>query len=134
MRRARGEGRDLGGPCVAVSGVARRLGEVDGPGHAEPFNMPKHSPGLSILRRIRDEADRFAITFHRQQRTKAMTTSVLDDIPGIGPQRLKAIWKVFSSLEEIANTEADQIVERARLPVAVAEAVRERAREVGSGK
>ena len=125
---------DLGLSYLPVIGLAKRLEEVYRPGHAEPFNIPKHSPGLSLLRRIRDEAHRFAITFHRQQRTKAMTTSVLDDIPGIGPQRLKAIWKVFSSLEELANTEAADISERAKVPVVVAEAVRERAREVGGGK
>ena len=123
---------DLGLSYLPVIGLAKRLEEVYRPGHAEPFNIPKHSPGLSLLRRIRDEAHRFAITFHRQQRTKAMTTSVLDDIPGIGPQRLKAIWKAFSSLEELANTEATEISERAKLPVAVAEAVRERAKSVGA--
>lgn len=122
---------DLGLSYLPVIGLAKRLEEVYRPGHAEPFNIPKHSPGLSLLRRIRDEAHRFAITFHRQQRAKAMTTSVLDDIPGVGPQRLKAIWKAFSSLEELAGTEAGEIAEKARVPMAVAEAVRERAREVG---
>jgi len=124
---------DLGLSYVPVIGLAKRLEEVFRPGHSEPFNIPKHSPGLSLLRRVRDEAHRFAITFHRQQRAKAMTTSVLDDIPGIGPQRLKAIWKAFASLEEIATAESTEIAEKAHLPVAVAEAVRERAREVGGG-
>ncbi len=122
---------DLGLSYVPVIGLAKRLEEVYRPGHSEPFNIPKHSPGLSLLRRVRDEAHRFAVTFHRRTRGKAMTTSVLDDIPGIGPQRLKAIWKVFNSLEELATAESAEIAERAKLPVAVAVAVRERAREVG---
>ena len=122
---------DLGLSYLPVIGLAKRLEEVYRPGHSEPFNIPKHSPGLSLLRRVRDEAHRFAITFHRHARGKAMTASVLDDIPGIGPKRLKAIWKAFGSLEEIATVESAEIAERAKLPVAVAEAVRERAREVG---
>ena len=125
---------DLGLSYVPVIGLAKRLEEVYRPGHSEPFNIPKHSPGLSLLRRVRDEAHRFAITFHRQKRGKAMTTSVLDDIPGIGPRRLKAIWQAFSSLEELATVESAEIAERAKLPVAVAEAVRERARDVGEGE
>ena len=124
---------DLGLSYLPVIGLAKRLEDVYRPGHAEPFNIPKHSPGLSLLRRVRDEAHRFAITFHRQQRTKAMTTSVLDDIPGVGPKRLRAIWKAFSSLEELASAEAAEIAEKAKVPVAVAEQVRERAREVGEG-
>ncbi len=124
---------DLGLSYLPVIGLAKRLEEVYRPGHSEPFNIPKHSPGLSLLRRVRDEAHRFAITFHRHARGKAMTASVLDDIPGIGPKRLKAIWKAFGSLEEIATVESAEIAERAKLPVAVAVAVRERAREVGEG-
>ncbi|MFB0516901.1 MAG: excinuclease ABC subunit UvrC [Candidatus Neomarinimicrobiota bacterium] len=122
---------DLGLSYVPVIGLVKRLEEVYRPGHSEPFNIPKHSPGLALLRRVRDEAHRFAITFHRQQRGKAMTTSVLDDIPGIGPKRLKAIWQAFGSLEEIANAEAKEIAQQAKVPLAVAEDVRERAREVG---
>ncbi len=121
---------DLGLAYLPVIGLAKRLEEVFRPGHAEPFNIPKHSPGLGLLRRVRDEAHRFAITFHRQQRSRAMTTSVLDDISGVGPKRLQAIWKAFSSLQELARTEVEVIASRAGLPVAVAEAVKERAGQV----
>ena len=121
---------DLGLSYVPVIGLAKRLEEVYRPGHAEPFNIPKHSAGLGLLRRVRDEAHRFAITFHRQQRSRAMTTSVLDDISGVGPKRLQAIWKTFSSLQELANAEAAEIADKAKLPVAVAVAVRERAARV----
>ncbi|MFC1484170.1 excinuclease ABC subunit UvrC [Candidatus Neomarinimicrobiota bacterium] len=123
---------DLGLSYVPVIGLAKRLEEVYRPGHSEPFNIPKHSPGLSLLRRVRDEAHRFAITFHRQKRGKAMTTSVLDDIPGIGPKRLKAIWQAFSSLEEIAGAKAGEIAEKAKVPLEVAERVRERAQKIGT--
>lgn len=124
---------DLGLSYIAVFGLAKRLEEVFRPGHTEPLNIPKHSAGLSLLRRVRDEAHRFAITFHRQKRTKAMTTSVLDDIPGVGPKRIQAIWKVFSSLEELAHASADDIAAKAGLPLAVAEAVNVRAGRVGNG-
>ena len=63
-----------------------------------------------------------------------MTTSVLDDIPGIGSKRLKAIWQAFSSLEEIAGATAEEIAEKAKVPSEVAEKVRERAREVNRGE
>jgi len=122
---------DLGLSYLPVIGLAKRLEEVYRPGHSEPFNIPKHSPGLSLLRRVRDEAHRFAVTFHRRTRGKAMTASVLDDIPGIGPKRLKAIWQAFGSLEEIAVAKAEEIAERAKVPLEVAEKVWERAREVG---
>jgi len=122
---------DLGLSYLPVIGLAKRLEEVYRPGHSEPFNIPKHSPGLALLRRVRDEAHRFAIAFHRRTRGKAMTTSVLDDIPGIGPKRLKAIWQVFGSLEEIATAENTEIAEKAKLPLDVAERVRERAMSVG---
>ncbi len=121
---------DLGLTYLPVIGLAKRLEEVFRPGHAEPFNIPKHSAGLSLLRGVRDEAHRFAITFHRQQRSKAMTTSVLDDIPGIGPQRLRAIWKAFANLGELGEADAATIADRAAIPLAVAEAVRERAANI----
>ena len=122
---------DLSLSYLPVIGLAKRLEEVYRPGHSEPFNIPKHSPGLSLLRRVRDEAHRFAITFHRRIRGKAMTASVMDDIPGIGPKRLKAIWQTFNSLEEIAAAKAGEIAEKAKVPLEVAEKVWERAREVG---
>ena len=124
---------DLGLTYIPVFGLAKRLEEVFRPGHNEPLNIPKHSAGLSLLRRVRDEAHRFAITFHRQKRSKAMVTSVLDDIPGVGPKRLRAIWKVFSSLEELARADQAEIAAKAGIPVAVAEAVKERAGSVGNG-
>jgi excinuclease ABC subunit C len=62
-----------------------------------------------------------------------MTTSILDDIPGIGPKRIKAIWKVFASLEELAKTKAEEIAAKAGIPPAVAAAIKERARKVGNG-
>ena len=125
---------DLGLSYLPVIGLAKRLEEVYRPGHSEPFNIPKHSPGLSLLRRVRDEAHRFAVTFHRRTRGKAMTASVLDDIPGIGPKRLKAIWQAFDSLEEISTAESAEIAVRAKVPLAVAEKVRDRAKNVGGGR
>ena len=121
---------DLGLSYVPVIGLAKRLEQVYRPGHSEPFNIAKHSAGLLLLRRVRDEAHRFAITFHRQTRSRKMTTSVLDDLPGVGPKRLRAIWKAFANLEELAGSGAGEIAKRSGIPVALAQAVKTRAEQV----
>ena len=121
---------DLGLSYVPVIGLAKRLEQVYRPGHAEPFNIAKHSAGLILLRRVRDEAHRFAITFHRQVRSKKMTTSVLDDLPGVGPKRLQAIWKVFANLEDLAGSDADEIAKRSGIPIPLAQLIKERAAKI----
>lgn len=81
------------------------------------------SEAFKLLTRIQDEVHRFAIEYHRSLRTKEQTHSVLDDIPGVGPSRRKALMKVFSSLEEIKSATVDELVEKAGLPRNAAEAV-----------
>ena len=75
---------ELGIDDVALVGLAKRLEEVWLPGQAYPVILPRTSEGLYLLQRVRDEAHRFAITYHRQKRSKAMTVSALDDVPGPG--------------------------------------------------
>ncbi len=81
------------------------------------------SEAFKLLTRIQDEVHRFAIEYHRSLRTKEQTHSVLDDIPGVGPSRRKALMKVFSSLEDIKSATVDELVEKAGLPRNAAEAV-----------
>jgi excinuclease ABC subunit C len=102
---------DLGIEDVALVGLAKRLEEVWLPGESYPTILPRTSEGLYLLQRVRDEAHRFAITFHRQKRSKAMTVSVLDDIPGLGETRRKALMKQFGSLKRLRAATADEIAE-----------------------
>ena len=81
------------------------------------------SEAFKLLTRIQDEVHRFAIEYHRSLRTKEQTHSVLDDIPGVGPARRKALMKTFSSLEDIKNATVEELMEKAGLPRNSAEAV-----------
>jgi len=101
----------LGIDDLALVGLAKRLEEVWIPGRQFPVILPRTSEGLYLLQRVRDEAHRFAITFHRQRRSKAMTTSVLDDIPGLGEVRRKALLRHFGSVKALKAASVEQIRE-----------------------
>ena len=106
----------LGLNYITIIGLAKRLENVFIPGISEPQNISKKSPGLFLLRSIRDEAHRFAITFHRKLRTKHMVKSTLDSIPGIGPKRRAILWKSFSSIEKIKRASFKEIQEKTQFP------------------
>jgi excinuclease ABC subunit C len=94
---------------VSVCGLAKRLEEVWLPGQEYPVIMSRTSEGLYLLQRVRDEAHRFAITYHRAKRGKAATTSVLDSVPGLGPARRSALLKAFGSVKAISAATPDEI-------------------------
>ena len=98
---------ELGIDNVALVGLAKRLEEVWLPGESYPTILPRTSEALYLLQRVRDEAHRFAITFHRQKRSKAMTTSALDGIPGLGETRRKALLAHFGSLKRLRQADVD---------------------------
>ncbi|MGZ4721547.1 excinuclease ABC subunit UvrC, partial [Oryzihumus sp.] len=100
---------ELGIDDVALVGLAKRLEEVWVPGQDFPVILPRTSEGLYLLQRLRDEAHRFAITFHRQRRSKAMTSSVLDTIPGLGATRRKALLKHFGSVKKVRAATEEEI-------------------------
>jgi excinuclease ABC subunit C len=100
---------ELGIEDVSLVGLAKRLEEVWVPGQEFPLILPRTSEGLYLLQRVRDEAHRFAITFHRQRRSKAMTTSDLDGIPGLGEVRRKALLRVFGSVKRLRAASAEEI-------------------------
>ncbi len=102
---------ELGVVDVALCGLAKRLEEVWLPGEEYPTVLPRTSEGLYLLQRVRDEAHRFAIAFHRQRRSKAMTTSVLDDVPGLGPARRKALLKHFGSVKRLRAADVEAVAE-----------------------
>jgi excinuclease ABC subunit C len=99
----------LGITDVAVCGLAKRLEEVWLPAEPDPVILSRTSEGLYLLQRVRDEAHRFAITYHRQRRSKGMTSSELDDVPGLGPARRAALIKHFGSLRKLRTAEVDDI-------------------------
>jgi excinuclease ABC subunit C len=99
----------LGIDDVAVVGLAKRLEEVWVPGQDFPVILPRTSEGLYLLQRVRDEAHRFAITFHRQRRSKAMTSSALDGIPGLGAAKRKALLRHFGSVKKVRAATVEEL-------------------------
>ncbi|TAK69584.1 MAG: excinuclease ABC subunit UvrC [Actinomycetota bacterium] len=99
----------LGIDDIAVCGLAKRLEEVWLPGEADPIVLPRSSEGLYLLQRVRDEAHRFAIAYHRQRRSARLTRSVLDDIPGLGSVRKAALLREFGSLRRLRQASVAQI-------------------------
>jgi len=104
---------DVGVPDIPVVGLAKRLEEVWLPGEEFPAILPRGSESLYLLQRVRDEAHRFAIKNHRAKRGKAMTASTLDEIPGVGATRSKALLRHFGSLARLKDASEEQI---ARVP------------------
>lgn len=100
---------ELGIVDVTLVGLAKRLEEIWVPGDDEPVILPRNSQALFLLQQIRDEAHRFAITYHRQQRSKRMRSSVLDSVPGLGPQRRSDLVKHFGSVKKLKEASVEQI-------------------------
>jgi excinuclease ABC subunit C len=96
-------------PRVAVIALAKRVEEVFLPGRAEPVVLPDYSPGLQLLQRIRDEAHRFAVTFHRQRRSAAARESMFDQLTGVGPARRRALLRHFGSAERVLAASAEEL-------------------------
>ncbi|MSO41839.1 MAG: excinuclease ABC subunit UvrC [Solirubrobacterales bacterium] len=94
---------------VAVISLAKRIEEVFEPGRSDPLMLDKGSEALRMLQRVRDEAHRFAITFHRQRRDKAMTGSVLDGVRGVGPARKRALLRHFGSPEKLVGASREEL-------------------------
>jgi excinuclease ABC subunit C len=101
---------ELGIDDVALVGLAKRLEEVWLPGEDYPAILPRASEGLYLLQRVRDEAHRFAITYHREKRSKAMTTSALDGIAGLGETRRKALLTHFGSVRKLRTAGVEDLL------------------------
>ena len=108
---------------IPAASLAKQFEEVYLPGRADPVRIPRQSEALYLLQRIRDEAHRFAITYHRQLRGKRMTKSVLDDIPGLGPTRKKRLLKEFGGVGAIKKCSEESLIALPWLPETVARAV-----------
>lgn len=114
---------ELGVTDVAVIGLAKRLEEVWVPEQPDPLIMPRNSEGLYLLQRVRDEAHRFAISYHRSKRSKRMTASVLDAIPGLGEHRRKALVTHFGSVARLKEAGVDELTAVPGIGAATAQAV-----------
>ena len=114
---------ELGIDDVALVGLAKRLEEVWVPGEEFPIILPRTSEGLYLLQRVRDEAHRFAITFHRQRRSKAMTASALDGIPGLGESRRAALLTHFGSVKRVRAASSAELQEVTGIGPALADAI-----------
>jgi excinuclease ABC subunit C len=114
---------ELGIDDVALIGLAKRLEEVWLPGDEHPVVLPRTSQGLYLLQRVRDEAHRFAITYHRQRRSRSMTVSELDGVPGLGSSRRAALLKHFGSVKRLRSATAEDIAEVPGVGPATAQAV-----------
>ncbi len=102
---------ELGIVDVTLIGLAKRLEEIWVPGESDPLILPRNSQGLFLLQQIRDEAHRFAITYHRQQRSKRMRVSELDGVPGLGATRRTELVKHFGSVKKLREATEAEIAE-----------------------
>ncbi|WP_280489363.1 excinuclease ABC subunit UvrC [Nocardia carnea] len=114
---------ELGITDVAVVGLAKRLEEVWVPGEPDPVVLPRTSEALYLLQRVRDEAHRFAITFHRSKRSRRMTASALDSVRGLGAARRTALVTHFGSVARLKEATVEEIIEVPGIGRATAEAV-----------
>jgi excinuclease ABC subunit C len=114
---------ELGIEDVPVCGLAKRLEEIWLPGQEDPVILPRTSEALFLLQRVRDEAHRFAITHHRSRRSRSMVESLLDDVPGLGEVRRKALLKRFGSLRKMRAATVEEIADVPGIGPRTAEAI-----------
>ena len=108
---------------IPVASLAKQFEEVYLPYRSEPVRIPRSSQALYLLQQVRDEAHRFAITYHRQLRGKRMTRSVLDDVAGLGPVRRKRLVEHFGSQKALKAAPVEDLLALSWLPAEVAHAV-----------
>ena len=110
-------------PRVAVISLAKRIEEVFVPGRPEPILLPRDSAGLQLLQRVRDEAHRFAIGFHRQRRDAKTRESIFDTLPGVGPARRRALLQHFGSAERFLAASQEELEGVPGMPAKTARAI-----------
>jgi len=115
----------LGIPDQPAIGLAKRLEEVFVPNSPDPQNIPRTSSALKLLQAVRDEAHRFAVTYHRTLRARRQTLSVLDEIEDVGPARKRALLQKFGSVRRIAEADAAEVAAVEGIGKRLAERIRE---------
>ena len=111
-------------PDIPKLALAKRIEEIFVPGKSEPIVLREDNPTLHMIQRLRDEAHRFAVTYHRRLRQKSLSTSVLDEIPNVGPRRKQALLQHFGSIEAIREASLDRLLSVKGIPRSVAENIR----------
>ena len=114
----------LGLGYINIIGLAKRLEEVYIPDSSSPQNIKKSSPSLLLLRKIRDEVHRFAITYHKKMRDKKMVKSKFSDIKGVGEKCIQMIWEEFNSLEELRNSSEEEISKKLKISIDIAKKIK----------
>jgi excinuclease ABC subunit C len=112
------------GVDVPITGLAKENEELYLPGESLPVILPRDSQALYLIQRVRDEAHRFAVTFHRKKRSKAAFKSALDDLPGVGPKRKKALIQQFGSVKRIREASVEQLTSVEGIGPALAEHIK----------
>jgi excinuclease ABC subunit C len=120
-------------PRVAVIALAKRIEEVFVPGQSDPIILSRHNPGLQLLQRIRDEAHRFALGFHRQRRETRGFGSIFDDLEGVGPTRRRALLQHFGSVEEMLAASAEELEGVPGVPAKTARRIYDQLHKAGRG-
>ena len=121
--------RELGLDYLPIIGLAKRLEEVFVPGQSEAQSIHKQSPGLILLRRIRDEAHRFAITYQKQKRTDSVTKSIFHELPGMGEKRVQKLLSEYKSIKNISELKPEQIQNALGFPDLIAQSIIELAKD-----
>ena len=121
--------RELGLDYLPIIGLAKRLEEVFVPGQSEAQSIHKQSPGLILLRRIRDEAHRFAITYQKQKRTDSVTKSIFHKLPGMGEKRVQKLLSEYKSIKNISELKPEQIQNALGFPDLIAQSIIELAKD-----
>ena len=103
---------EIGCPPLPVIGLAKRNEEIFLPGRSEPVVLDRHDPALRMLQALRDEAHRFAITYHRELRNRLIEQSQLDEIPGIGAVRKRQLLRAFGSIRDLRRATPEEIAEK----------------------
>ena len=111
-------------PDIPMIALAKRIEEIFVPGKSEPIVLREDNPTLHTIQRLRDEAHRFAVTYHRRLRQKSLSESVLDEIPNIGPKRKQALLQHFGSIDAIRESSLDGLLSVEGIPRSVAENIR----------
>ena len=120
-------------PRVAVISLAKREEEVFVPDRPEPIVLDRHSAGLQLLQRIRDEAHRFALGFHRQRRDSKARESIFDTLQGVGPVRRRALLRHFGSAERFLEATQEELEGVAGIPAKTARAIYAQLHKAGRG-
>jgi excinuclease ABC subunit C len=125
---------ELGLEDIAAAGIAKRFEEVYVGNRPEPLRIPRDSEALYLLQQVRDEAHRFAITYHRKLRDRSMTRSMLDDVVGLGPTRRKRLLREFGSVKRLRALTEEELVAVPWLPATVGRALYRRLHGDGVGE